>query len=1165
MSDGRRRDRRLPGRLRPWTLLVTTGLVAAAVAVPVAPAASFGETRIERISERPDGATANGNSTLPVVAADRPDVLAFVSTATDLVAGDPNLVADIFLNTGGVVRRITGEFDGSHGGASQPTISAAGRFVAYVLDEDERDQIYVTDVTAPPPSTPVPDVSDGSDQSDPALSPDGRFLAWAEGDQVWVWEWSAPGAEPELVSVGPEDDDFGGCCSRRPSVADGAAAVAFESTAALVATDLNANGDVYVRRGPFTPAPTTTLVSRPAPGLLGNGPSAWPSIRRDGSEVAFHSFATNLVHGDDNLQPDVFLAGPGGVLRLTSGAGASLSPSVSGDARYVAFQAGPTGASAPAVPGTFEVVLQSGETVSATGVVGMDGPSITLAFPPGTVAAAVGAAVAEGALIDYQVVPLEARQGRSNANPLDTDNRGPATTAPPAEGRLYTDRPDLVSVASNVGSDVATFCFDQPITAGTGELRMVDLNTDITLEPVDAGLSFLGGSEANCVDAEFPDPVSTFRRGIAEPGSVRSLPGLSGNTPGAVDVLETPIIVDLGTVDVVGEGGGFPAESLLSPGKGALTGGTGITTAAVALDASIPCLPPPGPLTKEFAGRTSAPDVVTRTRASGVDVGVYDFVVDEPLVFGPLAGDFGYYDTAGAIRRGVSLAANPGCNGQSFSVTMEPPSDPDAIPERFFVDELAFRDPTFETSLPLTTGGTTSRPDLVSVTLVGTDPPTYAFEFDDTVTDVDVPSFRLHPVDGHTFEADSAAVDPPGSDTVLATFPELGGFTDQVVVATVLAGAVREISGTTVLSTPGSLVVDQPVTPPGPTDGPDLADVAYDTAANTVTYVFDENVRDAMLYGAGAEAGGPFRVVVLDRVTNRTLPGVIEPLPVVPTTEGRPSLASSGRYVAFDAGFPAPVPGAGVPAVGTRNDAFRADLLFAGIEPAALDFGEFLVGVSSTPLGALLRNTGFGPLVAGAVSVVGSTAFAVVANGCTGVPVMTDLTCPMTVTFTPTGEGDATATLTVPDNALGSPRTVELRGRGRVETTIVTVPEEITTVPTTTTPPPTPPPPTFTPTLTLNPAIGPPGTVTEVAGAGFPPGATVVLEWSGGLGALPTASVVAGPDGSFRDVPMLVFHRDQLGTRRVQASVVDHADLRPSTAFLVVPSQVDAPGFVVRR
>jgi hypothetical protein len=77
-----------------------------------------------------------------------------------------------------------------------------------------------------------------------------------------------------------------------------------------------------------------------------DGASHGPSISRDGRFVAFVSEATDLVRGDRNRSPDVFVADMqdrSTVLisrsaRGGTGNGPSGSPAISADGRFVAFQ-----------------------------------------------------------------------------------------------------------------------------------------------------------------------------------------------------------------------------------------------------------------------------------------------------------------------------------------------------------------------------------------------------------------------------------------------------------------------------------------------------------------------------------------------------------------------------------------------------------------------------------------------------------------------------------------------------------------------------------------------------------------------------------------------------------------------------------------------------------
>lgn len=115
-----------------------------------------------------------------------------------------------------------------------------------------------------------------------------------------------------------------------------AASVAFSATTvALVATG-----------SPAVAAATTNRVSLTASdGQSKGGASDSPSLSADGRYVAFSSTATNLVPGDTNALSDVFVrdtvAGTTTRVSVTSGGaqanGASDNPAISNDGHYVAF------------------------------------------------------------------------------------------------------------------------------------------------------------------------------------------------------------------------------------------------------------------------------------------------------------------------------------------------------------------------------------------------------------------------------------------------------------------------------------------------------------------------------------------------------------------------------------------------------------------------------------------------------------------------------------------------------------------------------------------------------------------------------------------------------------------------------------------------------------
>ncbi|HUJ40467.1 MAG TPA: choice-of-anchor D domain-containing protein [Candidatus Acidoferrales bacterium] len=97
---------------------------------------------------------------------------------------------------------------------------------------------------------------------------------------------------------------------------------------------------------------------------------------------------------------------------------------------------------------------------------------------------------------------------------------------------------------------------------------------------------------------------------------------------------------------------------------------------------------------------------------------------------------------------------------------------------------------------------------------------------------------------------------------------------------------------------------------------------------------------------------------------------------------------------------------------------------------APLFFGAVLVGTTSAAQTVTITNAGGAPLTISGV--MASAQFGVASNNCTTVNI--GLSCMISVTFTPTGVGTQTGTLTIMDNAPGSPHTVSLSGVGAMIT-----------------------------------------------------------------------------------------------------------------------------------
>ena len=287
--------------------------------------------RTTRITLSRDGAEADGNSSSPTITPDG-RYIAYLSDASNLVPGDTNGEDDVFV----LDRRTgrTGRVSVSTAGAQadfrsvlRPAISADGRYVAFLSwatnlvagDTNDDIDVFVRDrrtrTTTRESVSPTGAQADGQSGWEPALSADGRFLAFSSGATNLVpGDTNGMGdvflrdrrtGRTSRVSVSTAGAQARGDSFQTTMTADGRY-VAFTSAAAnLAAGDTNRVNDVFVRD---RWAGTTTPVSVSSTGGRGNGHSADPAFGADGRYLVFASAATDLVPGADrNMVYDVFL------------------------------------------------------------------------------------------------------------------------------------------------------------------------------------------------------------------------------------------------------------------------------------------------------------------------------------------------------------------------------------------------------------------------------------------------------------------------------------------------------------------------------------------------------------------------------------------------------------------------------------------------------------------------------------------------------------------------------------------------------------------------------------------------------------------------------------------------------------------------------------------
>ncbi len=349
------------GRSRRAATAIVAGIILAASA-----ATALAQATTERVSVATGGGQATGYSQLPAISADGRFV-AFESDSSNLVGGDTNGTTDIFVHDRqtGTTERVSVATGGTEANdaSDNPAISADGRFVAFYSfatdlvsgDTNGTADVFVHDRQTG--TTERVSVATGGTEAtgnslNAAISADGRFVAFyslatdlVSGDtngkyDVFVHDRQTGTTERVSVATGGSQADNH---SYDPAISADGRFVAFDSSATnLVGGDTNANADVFVHD---RQTGTTERVSVATGGAEGDGNSSEPAIDADGRFVAFESDATTLVSGDTNGTTDIFVHDrqTGTTERVsvatggTEGNGNSVSAAISADGRFVAF------------------------------------------------------------------------------------------------------------------------------------------------------------------------------------------------------------------------------------------------------------------------------------------------------------------------------------------------------------------------------------------------------------------------------------------------------------------------------------------------------------------------------------------------------------------------------------------------------------------------------------------------------------------------------------------------------------------------------------------------------------------------------------------------------------------------------------------------------------
>lgn len=346
--------------------------------------------KIERVNIASDGSQANAHSYGGNISSDGCYV-AFASQADNLAPGDTNNTEDVFLHdrqTGETTRvSVAPDGTGANKASLHPVISGDGRYFAFesyadnlvpggsdrewkglsstIVDENGETQqvpsiidIFVHDrQTGETKRANV--ASDGTlannNSGEVLISEDGRYVTFASyadnlvpedtnnAQDIFVRDLQT--GETSRVNITTDGLEANGESYFTAISADGRY-VAFQSDADnLVAEDTNDASDIFVHD---RETGETTRVSVASDGTEGNrfsneGPNL--AISADGRYVAFQSYASNLVPGDTNNAPDIFVHDRETAeitrVSLASGGtevnGSSFGIAISADGGYVLF------------------------------------------------------------------------------------------------------------------------------------------------------------------------------------------------------------------------------------------------------------------------------------------------------------------------------------------------------------------------------------------------------------------------------------------------------------------------------------------------------------------------------------------------------------------------------------------------------------------------------------------------------------------------------------------------------------------------------------------------------------------------------------------------------------------------------------------------------------
>jgi hypothetical protein len=291
------------------------------------------ETGVSRLVSRArGGGGGNADSDWPSISADGTRIV-YNSLASNLVAGDTNKYPNVYMydTRTGRTSLVSHRADGAPAnfGSFTAYISADGTRVVYTSSASDlvsgsgargEINVYLYDIAAGTTSLVSHGTGDAlaNDASiAESISADGDLLTFRSlatnlvpndnnGRTEDVFLYNASTGQNQIISGSPSEPTNAG--SYNSVISGDGDYVAYTSHADNLVTDTDDNNlrsDVFLYD---VAASSTTLISRRRGGLASaNGDSFDPTISRDGTRIAYSSWAGNLVAEPDSVYTDIYV------------------------------------------------------------------------------------------------------------------------------------------------------------------------------------------------------------------------------------------------------------------------------------------------------------------------------------------------------------------------------------------------------------------------------------------------------------------------------------------------------------------------------------------------------------------------------------------------------------------------------------------------------------------------------------------------------------------------------------------------------------------------------------------------------------------------------------------------------------------------------------------